>query len=319
MVNKMKLGLLGLGILANSFLYSQTNPNLSGNENLESKVVYETPQVDSTTLELEEYVINAIKKELNENELQINWKEIDKGLYFTEIHPKKKSIIGNSKISVLKIDPKYYKFNLISSKENNEKNKTAKEWAESKGLLAAINAGMYRGDYQTNTGFMKSYDFVNNNKLENDYNAIVAFNRKDKAFPEFQIIDLKCQSWDEMKDKYNSYVQGIRMIDCNQNNVWSQQNKKWSISAIGKDKDGNALFIFTRSPYSVYDFNNILLESPLNIYNAMYLEGGPEASFYLNHNKIEIEKFGSYETDFYESDENKQSLKIPNIIGITKK
>jgi hypothetical protein len=51
----------------------------------------------------------------------------------------------------------------------------------------------------------------------------------------------------------------------------------------------------------------------------MYLEGGPEASFYLNHNGIEVKKFGSYETDFNENDDNEGFLEIPNIIGISKK
>jgi uncharacterized protein YigE (DUF2233 family) len=109
------------------------------------------------------------------------------------------------------------------------------------------------------------------------------------------------------------------MVDCNQKNRWSQQNKKWSMVVIGMDKDGNALFIFTRSPYSVHDFINILLKSSLKLYNAMYLEGGPEASFYLNHKGIKVEKMGSYETGFNKNDDNKEFWEIPNIIGITKK
>ena len=68
-----------------------------------------------------------------------------------------------------------------------------------------------------------------------------------------------------------------------------------------------------------YDFINILLESSLNIYNLMYLEGGPEASFYLNHNGLKVEKMGSYETGFREDDSNNEFWSIPNVIGITKK
>ena len=51
-----------------------------------------------------------------------------------------------------------------------------------------------------------------------------------------------------------------------------------------------------RCPYLVCDFINILLALPLDINNAMYLEGGSEASFYLNHKGFEVKKFGSYET-----------------------
>lgn len=248
----------------------------------------------------------------------INWQKIDSGLFFSEVISPLKSDIGDSRITILKIDPQYYTFKLISSKEKNEENRTIKEWSKTKGLIAAINAGMYQEDNETNVGYMKNYNFVNNTRLTKD-NAIAAFNRKDSTVKEFQIIDLKCQKWEEMKDKYYSYIQGIRMIDCNQNNTWRQQPAKWSMVVVAVDKGGNALFILTRSPYSVHDFINILKQLPLDIYNAMYLEGGPEASFYLNHKGTEIEKFGSFETGFREKDDNYNAWKVPNIIGIIKK
>ena len=109
------------------------------------------------------------------------------------------------------------------------------------------------------------------------------------------------------------------MVNCKQINMWSQQEKKWSMVVIGIDKKGNALFIFTRSPYSGHDFIDILLSLDISLYNAMYLEGGPEASFYLTNGKFEIEKFGSFETNFFLSDDNNEAWPIPNVIGIMKK
>jgi hypothetical protein len=248
----------------------------------------------------------------------VNWKKVDTGLYIASIDSPLKSPIGDSKITILKINPRYYNFKLISAKEKNEPNKTAKEWAKSRDLAAVINAGMFQKDFKTNVGFMKNYDFINSGRL-NKYKAVTAFNRKTPDVPEFQIIDLKCQDWNILKTQYHSFVQGIRMIDCRQKNRWSPQEKKWSMVVIGMDKKGNALFIFTRSPYSVHNFINILLQLPLSIYNAMYLEGGPEASFYLNHKGIEMQRFGSYETGFNLDDGNNSYWPIPNVIGIQKK
>lgn len=230
----------------------------------------------------------------------------------------KKSILGNHKLTVLKINPEVYNFKLFSAKQKGEQTRTAKGWAEDKKLIAVINAGMYRMDHATNLGYMKDYSFTNNPKLNKD-NTIVAFNRKDKSVPNFQIIDKNCQNWEVLKNKYHSFTQSIRMIDCKQKNKWSQQDKKWSMVAIGKDKKGNALFIISRSPYTVHDFINIVLNGPFDIYNLMYLEGGPEASFYLKHPKKQISIFGSYETGFNENDNNSSFWKIPNVIGIVKK
>jgi len=314
---KLKELFFGTAILYFAFALSgcANEPDSLVKEDLENQVIKlsEVQKIKDT--------INSQKiKESPINTNKYNtWTEIDKGLYFIEMDSKIKSEFGNSKITILKISPKYYNFNLMSAKETKVYSlKTAKGWAKEKKLLAVINAGMFMEDYRTNMGYMKNYGFINNSKLSKD-KAIISFNRKDKTVPEIQIIDLEHQNWDTLKNKYNSYTQGIRMIDINQTNRWSQQNKKWSMVCMGIDKKGNALFIFTRSPYSVHDFNNILLESPVNIYNLMYLEGGPEASFYLNHNGTEIERFGSYETGYNENDENDESWHIPNIIGITKK
>jgi hypothetical protein len=69
----------------------------------------------------------------------------------------------------------------------------------------------------------------------------------------------------------------------------------------------------------VHDFTNILLSLPVSLYNAMYLEGGPEATLYFSANGVEFEKIGSYETGLKENGFPKMALPIPNVIGIAKK
>jgi len=248
----------------------------------------------------------------------IDWIDVDKGLYFAKIDAPIKSDVGDSKITILKINPSFYQFKLISSKELQTKNKTAKEWADREDLKAVINTSMFQLDFQTSVGYMKNFEYINNPILNKD-NTILAFNRKVNDVPEIQIIDLKCQDWNVLKGQYHAFIQGIRMIDCNQQNRWIQQEKRFSIACIAVDKQGNILFILSRSPYSGHDLILNLQRLPLNIYNAMYLEGGPEASLYINHNGFEYGAMGSYEINFNENDENDFFWNLPNVIGITTK
>lgn len=88
---------------------------------------------------------------------------------------------------------------------------------------------------------------------------------------------------------------------------------------LAVDKQKNVLFIFTRSPYTANQFINMLLAMPLNIHNAMYLEGGPEASLYVASKDTVIEKFGSYVSQTFSHDRNDHFWAIPNVIGIRKK
>lgn len=250
---------------------------------------------------------------------EINWETLDVGLEYAEFKSPKKSIMGDEIINILKINPKHYQLEMVSAKETSTGGRKAPEWAKEKGFVAVFNAGMYNlNDYATNMGYMKYKGYTNNPHLNKD-NTILAFDRENESVPEVQIIDRKCQDWESLKTQYGSFTQSIRMVDCNQTNRWAQQNRIWSMVITAIDKDGNILFIFTRSPYSVHNFIDILLTAPLNIYNAMYLEGGPESSFYINHAKRKVSRMGSYETDFWYNDNNNEFWEIPNVIGVKKK
>lgn len=243
----------------------------------------------------------------------VQWKSIDVGFDVGTYQSPQLSAFDNSVITILKVDPFNYEFNLFHDSNRNN----AKQWSDKYSLSAVINAGMFYQDGQ-NLGFMKQYDKVYNPVMNGD-NAVLAFNPIDSLLPLIQIIDLKQQNWSILNEQYNSYTQSIRMTSINGQNLWAKRNKMWSIVVVAMDYEGNALFIHSRSPYIVHDFINIIMEAPLNIKNMMYLEGGPEATLYINHNGVELVAIGSYETNFFESNANVEMWSMPNIIGITKK
>ena len=252
----------------------------------------------------------------------INFQKLDTGLYFAEISAPIQSIIGDSKISILKIVPKNYTFHLFAASEYEKTLRTARQWADKFNLNAVFNAGMYSYKFfRKNIGYMKNYNHYNNKKVDVNLNGIIAFNPNKKNIAYFKIFDLSCHKIDEIKQNYNSIIQGMRMIDCNGNAVSWNRNKKMisSILAISTDKSGNVLLFFTRSPYNVNDMISMMLELPLQINAAIYLEGGPETSLALNANDLIFDRFGSYVSVYRENDTNSRYFKLPNVIGIKKK
>ena len=247
-----------------------------------------------------------------------SWKQVDEGLSVAEFDSPLKSEAGDSKITVVRIDPRYYSFRLLCASEHGRQKKTVEEWSNEFHLVAAVNAGMYQENGITSVGYMRNYDHVNNPRIGKD-NTVLAFNPVDSGVPEVQLIDRECQDLNSLKRKYNSLVQSIRMISCEGQNVWSQQSGKWSIVAIASDESGKVLFLTARSPYSVHDFIEIIQSLPISIKNAMYLEGGPQASLFVSSGDFRLEKYGSIETGFDEAGPLQFALPIPNVIGIVKK
>lgn len=246
------------------------------------------------------------------------WKTVDQGLFIGEFDSPQKSKNEDSKITIVKVDPKFFSFKLLCASEHGKLRMTANKWCQTHNLICAVNAGMYQKNGITNVGYMKNFNHINNPRLANTYQAVLAFNRIESTIPEIQIIDLRCQDFKKLQFQYQTLIQNIRMVSCQQENVWSKQDKTYGMAVFGIDKSGNALLIFTESPYSGYDFINILLSLPISIYNAMYLEGGPEANLYFSINEFQLERIGRYATD-NESNTLAASRPIPNVIGIVKK
>jgi hypothetical protein len=64
--------------------------------------------------------------------------------------------------------------------------------------------------------------------------------------------------------------------------------------------------VHTRSPLPVHDFIHALQALPLSVARAMYQEGGPEATLYVNAGGFELERLGSF---------NLAAWPLPNVFG----
>lgn len=83
-----------------------------------------------------------------------------------------------------------------------------------------------------------------------------------------------------------------------------------------KDKFGRIWFVFSRSPYSHNQMISFLGKFKDELSNAIYLEGGPETSMFINIKDHKIEKVGSYVSKTFPTDSNTVFWDLPNVIGI---
>jgi hypothetical protein len=248
----------------------------------------------------------------------LTWTSIYEGVDYCETDGPFKSVVNDSKISILKLNPEKFDFYLLSATEFDNKPRTVVEWADTFDLNIVINAGMYNlSKTLLSKGYLKNYDHVNNPEVHPTYNAVIAFNPKDSLNSKFIIHDLTCSPWDSVKSDYNCYAQGMRMIDCNGKALsWNKKNQSCSMLVAAIDEQGNIYYIFTRSPYSHNEIIQFILSLPFHLKETIYMEGGPETSLYVNIGNTKIEKVGSYISNSYPNDKNDHFWKLPNVIGV---
>lgn len=251
----------------------------------------------------------------------LKWRELEPGLAFGKFTAPIPSPRGDSKIAVLRIDPKRFKFTLLSaSTMKNPRALPIDEWMHTHKLVAAINAGMFEPNGST-VGYSRIGKNVLKSHRKRMYKAyFVAGLSKSKAktkLPAATILDAECDKRArKTESRYHIVLQSIRMISCKGENLWKKSPRIWSMAVLAVDKKGNVLFIHSRSPWDVHDFIEILREMPLGVTRAMYLEGGPETSLAIAAGGVNKLFLDSYETGFNENDRNWRAWALPNVIGV---
>ena len=246
------------------------------------------------------------------------WTALAKGVNFIEIPAPDSSFIGDSKLSILRLEPEFLEFKMYNATQHKKLRLTAPQWADSFDLQIVMNAGMYDlANGLIHRGYMRNGAHFNNREFNPSYNSMITFEPKDTSLAKFDIADLKCTEWNSLSKKYNCYAQGMRMIDCNGNALgWNKKKQSCSMLVAAKDPQGRIWFIFSRSPYTHNQMISFMKSLPYDLHNAIYLEGGPETSLYIDIGDHCIEKIGSYVSDTYAHDRNPDFWRLPNVIGV---
>jgi hypothetical protein len=247
----------------------------------------------------------------------VDWQVLEPGLELATPVAPHPAAEGDSQIWLLRLDPQRFDLQLLNSSARTDgARRSARGWAEEGSFVAVTNAGMYQADYRTSLSLMQRRDHVNNPRLTKD-RTVLAFDPLDGGVPSAQIIDRSCQDFDALRPRYAGLVQSIRMISCRRENVWRQQEQRWSISSIAMDDAGRLVLIHARSPFSTHDLIENLLELPLGLTRAMYLEGGAQAQLYVHAGGREIERVGSRGSRGLGG--NMMALPIPNALAVRRR
>jgi hypothetical protein len=221
------------------------------------------------------------------------WEQVKPGLEVATVLANVECSISDSKITVVRMDQSYYKVELVTGAMLDVTDVAIGHNAD-----VAINAGMYL-PLGTPCGFFA----IDGRPIQRRWNRnyIGSFVIRQQGV---HIV--------ESQHKYN-YENGFQSILMMHNgvNLRKDKSKRYhSICAVGLDIHGRIITLHSRTPYSIYQFGELVKDMKININHLLYMEGGPEATMRVADRVC----IGSYETGLWEHDAHCAQMKLPNYI-----
>lgn len=187
----------------------------------------------------------------------------------------------------VRMEPEMVRFSLHTSSEYATAPVSIETWMSRHALQAAINASMYLPDRQTSTGYLRSGRHENNSRITAKLGAFfVAEPYADTAesvgLPRAAILDKSADTYENLLPRYAVVVQNFRLFNRDREILWPKEaSSAHSIAAVGQDGQGRIYFFHCAAPMTVYAFTRVLLDLPLDLRAAMYVEGGSDAQLGL--------------------------------------
>ena len=176
---------------------------------------------------------------------------------------------------------------------------------------------MYTEDGHSVT-MMVNGPVVNQPRDDKRYGGFFAFDPTREGIPPVAAFGRECAGFDlaAIRHDYKVVVQNYRLLDCEAHAISWKDPKVVSAAAIGIGKDGDVVFIHTRTAHTMTELATILGMPALSLAHAHYVEGGPEASLYVHAGNRTIRAIGQY-TGAFADDVSQQLWELPNVIGFS--
>jgi len=225
---------------------------------------------------------------------------------------------GDRVLTLVRIDLRRFRLVVLSSVRDGPP-RTLERWVLDHHLAGGVNAGMFLADRRP-VATLIDRGRVLSDRAPARFDGLVGWDPRGGA-PAIATGGRGCPlGRSGLLARYASLVQGFRMmIDCRGRPRPWPTRRRYSAAALGRDAQGRAVFLHSRTPYRMEVLERMIVDLDLGIRGLVYMEGGPEASLIVRDGERRVTEIGSYEDGFMENDDNHRLWEIPSVIGFARR
>jgi len=201
---------------------------------------------------------------------------------------------GSSQIAILRIDPARAALRVHHyTQESDRKLLSIVEWQSRTRALAVFNAGRYYPDYSY-MGLLVSRGRVVSSRVHPGYKAALVASPLHGG-PAAHVLDLDRQPLDPSAPQWREVAQSFMLFDRARNLRTRKSSQVANRTVVAEDREGRLLVITSEGGYTLQDFAQLLMESPLELTHAMSMDGGSEAELCVATGNFHYASFGRWD------------------------
>lgn len=219
----------------------------------------------------------------------VQWQIHDSGVYVTELFTRPHPEADLKKIHVVRFEARNWRFEPHYFREYPQQQRmSSHEWMIKTTASLVINAGQYDTDFQHLGWFI--HDSKNwGGRQHPIWKGILAGEPSvNKNHPNITIIDLQKTPMNLDSLSYRFAVQSLMLFDKTGKIRVNKSSKSARRCVIGEGTDGFIYLIVTETDWVLWDLAKHLLNSDLNIKQAISMDGGAQAQISIKSNANDI-------------------------------
>jgi hypothetical protein len=188
------------------------------------------------------------------------------------------------------------------------------EWKRRTGALAVFNAGQYYEDF-TYMGLLVCDGRVVSGTLHPGYKAALVA-APDSGGPGARVVDLTREPIDPRHPGWREVAQSFMLFDRTGTVRIRKSDRIANRTVVAEDRRGRLLVITSEGAYTLSDFAELLKATPLEIVQAMCMDGGYEAEMCVSVDKFRYASFGRWEKDADAAESPGAMTPLPTVVTV---
>jgi hypothetical protein len=221
-----------------------------------------------------------------------HWREVRPGVEFATFGGEPYTRLGSSAVAVLRVDPRRVRVRARHfTRVPLDEPPGILEWQRATGALAVFNAGQYYPDRSYMGLLVSDGDTVSRRPHPGFQAALVASGGDGPR--DARVLDLARTPLAHERG-WSDVAQSFMLFDRAGNVRVRRTSRIANRTAVAEDHDGRLVVIVSEGGYTIADFAEMLMKSPLGLTHAMSMDGGIEAELVVTNGPFRYASFGRW-------------------------